>query len=135
MILIIWRTLAGSATERREERLFSHKVGGAGLETGSGGNEQFEAMKLRICNRPCDEALQLREQSFLLAEAPKLPLPDCDRACMCGLEQVSDRRVANDRRHATADAIDFVDVMHPEDGRSGKDRRRRKKIVPYEGIC
>ena len=134
MILIIWRMLAGSERERRRERLFAHKVAAAGLNSDVDSMD-YEAVQLRLCNRPCEGALQLREQSFLLAEAPKLPLPDCDRTCLCGLDRISDRRVRRDRRHPVVDAVELDGIVHPKDGRAGRDRRRsRSKVEPYAGI-
>jgi len=43
---------------------------------------------------PCPHAMALRQQRFLSAEAPRLPLPDCTSPgrCQCRYQHFADRR-------------------------------------------
>ena len=51
----------------------------------------------------CDVVLALRGQRFLSAEAPTLPLPDCDAAqCSCTYGHYDDRRSSSRRLGARA---------------------------------
>jgi len=47
----------------------------------------------------CDAVDAIRNDRFLLEDAPKFPLPGCDRGdCSCVALPEDDRRAANDRR-------------------------------------
>ena len=50
----------------------------------------------------CEAVDAIRNQRFLLEEAPKFPLPNCNRSdCQCVAIPEDDRRAANDRRAYT----------------------------------
>ena len=72
----------------------------------------------------CEAAKLLSEKRYLSAEAPKLPLADCDaKACKCRYVHFDDRRSGEDRRDSfgpkNSDGSGDDDRRHP-----GPDRRR-----------
>lgn len=68
----------------------------------------------------CAEARKLAGERFLSAEAPLLPLKECDRsACTCRYQHFSDRR-QEPRRAAD------IQVVHMQGTWQGTDRRKRR---------
>ena len=69
----------------------------------------------------CDAAMQLQGKRFLSAEAPSLPLPECNQKCHCYFKHHNDRR-HDDRRDAfSANGIHYDGTKNR---RLGSDRRR-----------
>jgi hypothetical protein len=65
----------------------------------------------------CKAAAGLKNRRFLSAEAPKIPLADCDsRVCQCRYVHFEDRRQGDDRRQLQVDAR----------GHSVQERRRSR---------
>jgi len=54
----------------------------------------FHAVSIRCSDTSCAAARNLRSECFLAAEAPLLPLADCDRGsrCTCNYRHQNDRR-------------------------------------------
>lgn len=54
----------------------------------------YQAVGVIACSRACQAVAQVQGQRFLARQAPRLPLPDCDRAasCSCRFEKYADRR-------------------------------------------
>ena len=68
----------------------------------------------------CRAAADLEGSRFLCAEAPKIPLPECDaRSCGCRYVHYEDRRAGTDRRVHPMDVRGFT--MH--DRRQGRGNR------------
>lgn len=62
---------------------------------------RFRAVSVRPGDESCEAARQLGQLRYLCAEAPRLPLPECNAAtCNCGYWHHSDRRSGLDRRAA-----------------------------------
>jgi hypothetical protein len=60
---------------------------------------EYHAVAIRIQPYACDAARQLEGRRFLASDAPRLPLPDCDRdRCDCRFQHYADRRSHRDRR-------------------------------------
>ncbi len=60
---------------------------------------QFHAVAIKTPVYACEAALKLEGVRFLGSEAPKLPLPECDRDnCECRFQHYDDRRSGRDRR-------------------------------------
>ena len=60
---------------------------------------QFASVKLRCDRHACAAAIEMRDQVFLAAEAPTLPLSKCDAThCQCRYAKASDRRSVEGRR-------------------------------------
>lgn len=93
----------------------------------------FKAVRLQICNRPCAAALELRGQSLLAGEAPRLPLEGCDNACGCRFQAQDDRRMARDRRIPDQVYVKVMGHAAAAENREGRDRRRRGRFQ-YNGI-
>ncbi len=84
------------------------------------------AVSIEVGRRPCEAARELHDKRFLSAEAPPLPLKDCDaEACECRYEHHADRRKEEDRRLPFAIDADFVKENGLKDRRESNDRRRR----------
>lgn len=145
-LLITWRLLIGSVHQHRDERRAN--------ESNTGGKKyhrrqnigllhsQYESRRLRICNHPCRAAMQSRNQTFLAADAPPLPLPDCDRKgdCLCEYSSHDDRRSGEERRYPAADIGMSESPVLPgsavltADKRKLKDRRSAKGAKNPPGI-
>jgi hypothetical protein len=84
------------------------------------------AVSIEVGRRPCEAAQAMRDRRFLSAEAPPLPLKDCDAdACQCRYQHHEDRRKADDRRLPFAIDADFGEKKGLRDRRKSSDRRRR----------
>ncbi|MGH8496310.1 MAG: hypothetical protein ACREVN_09260 [Gammaproteobacteria bacterium] len=75
----------------------------------------------------CRAAETIREQRFLPADAPRLPLRGCDeKRCTCRYEHHADRR-AEDRRDPFSRFAGFKPTPVYDDKRRGWDRRRQRE--------
>ena len=84
------------------------------------------AVFVKYDGRYCCWAVRaLESKTFLSAEAPPLPLADCDRKaqCRCVYRHLQDRRVSPGRR-ATDHGFGERPYLGPE-RRSGRDRRQQ----------
>jgi hypothetical protein len=54
----------------------------------------YQAVAIIACSRGCAAVAQVQGVRFLARQAPRLPLPDCDRpgGCACRFEKHADRR-------------------------------------------
>jgi len=133
--LVTWRLLTGSRHELRHERRATSSAVPM-LErsgTNAGEDESYRAVKLRICPRPCRAAQLMRKQVFLVAEAPELPLPECNHRCGCSYLPQRDRRAAKDRRHPADGYVRVRTAYAVPEQRAGRDRRRKGRFK-YSGI-
>jgi len=74
-------------------------------------------------NPPCQTAIELADTRFLLAEAPTLPLPDCNSsACRCFYVRYVDRR--SEERRASHDLHEAVCQVSGISDRRGLGNRR-----------
>lgn len=81
----------------------------------------FHAVSIKFGKNACDAAKATTGQRFLAAEAPPLPLPDCDgRACECSYKHHKDRRSGSDRRSPFGSG-----GLSGATGRYDKERRER----------
>lgn len=80
----------------------------------------YDAVAIRAHRHPCKAARQLAGRRFLVAEAPKLPLPSCNSRCMCAYEHQPDRR--EESRRAIDVGIGGSYFLGAE-ARGGLDRR------------
>ena len=113
--LIVLSRRNTSSTDRRRPTPQRHNL----AKTGS----QFHAVSIRFADNACEAAKAIEDKRILSAEAPRLPLPDCDvLQCKCRFIHHQDRRRAEDRRG-----------QHPQNllgttgGYSGKERRYRER--------
>ena len=130
--LITWRLLIGSSREKVHEHRAAASVKPIPPNFPAPDSTLYKAVRLQICNRPCAAALELRGQSLLENEAPRLPLSGCDHVCGCRYQSLDDRRVGRDRR--MPDQV-YVKMMghSAAENRAGRDRRRRGRFQ-YNGI-
>jgi hypothetical protein len=80
----------------------------------------YKAIAIKPPSSACEHARALAGKRFLVAEAPKLPLPSCDQRCTCIYQSFSDRR--DESRRASDIGITSSWYMGPE-RRGGQDRR------------
>lgn len=83
----------------------------------------FHAVEIRYTNHACQAAQDTRGKRYVSAEAPILPLGQCDRPdqCQCRYQHHEDRR-AGSRRDADNGLPTQSDTRHDEQ-RQVKDRR------------
>ena len=83
----------------------------------------FHAVEIRCAKDACRAAKDSRDERYLSAEAPLLPLDQCDRRdrCRCGYKHYEDRRTGS-RRRAEVDLTTQSDSERAE-RRLGKGRR------------
>lgn len=132
--LVTWRLLIGSHHEARHERNHKakfghdpeHPVDVVALPRG-----KYEAVTIRVCNLPCKAVLEKRDAVFLVAEAPPLPLPGCNRSCNCEWVHRPDRRYRAERRQCAGQDHDLDGIQSTIEQRAGQDRRRKR--APYKG--
>jgi len=132
--LLTWRLLTGSRHELRHERRATSSAAPM-LERSANPDqaETYRAVKLSICPRPCRAAQLMRQEVFLVAEAPELPLPECNRSCGCSYLPQRDRRADNDRRHPDDGYVRVRTAYAVPEQRAGRDRRRKGRFK-YSGI-
>ncbi len=84
---------------------------------------RFHAVEIRCAKDACRAAKDTRGERYLSAEAPLLPLDECDRRdrCRCGYKHYEDRRTGS-RRRAEVDLTTQSDSERAE-RRLGKGRR------------
>lgn len=132
--LLTWRLLTGSRHEMRHERRATSSSAPMLERSGSAAqDESYRAVKLRICPRPCRAAQLMRQQVFLVGEAPELPLPECNRSCGCSYLPQRDRRADKDRRHPDDGYVRVRTAYAVPEQRAGRDRRRKGRFQ-YSGI-
>jgi hypothetical protein len=79
-------------------------------------------LRVRDAGCACDHARRFADRTFAVADAPTLPLHNCDRTdCRCSYERVADRRKGE--RRSRADRRDEIRFEKKTDRRGGKDRR------------
>lgn len=83
----------------------------------------YHCVELKMPYSACEAVLKLHGKRFLSAEAPQLPLPDCDQHCQCKFKHHNDRRSAEDRRDGFSPGGIHFDG--DKNRRLGNDRRRR----------
>jgi len=81
----------------------------------------YAAVSVKPHPHACNAAFDMSHRVFLVADAPMLPLNDCDKAetCRCGYVHYDDRRHVDDRRSETV-------VMH--NAHSKNERRHDEKF-------
>jgi hypothetical protein len=74
----------------------------------------------------CDAAHALRGRRFLSRDAPRLPLPDCNREaeCQCKYQHLADRR--GDPRRADDTAVGMASRAGSNERRRPGERRERR---------
>jgi len=89
--------------------------------------QHFYGVSVQIGSNPCDAARAIADHRYLAEEAPRFPLPDCDRsACRCFLRPQDDRRAGYDRRGDSFSAYgNFEYERHTQKRNEGRDRRHR----------
>jgi len=90
----------------------------------SGG--QYHAVTIRLGRRTCLAVKDLSGERFLAADAPRLPLPECDVAahCECSFVHHEDRRSGKDRRSPfRSGGISALTGEHEKERRAGGERR------------
>jgi hypothetical protein len=136
--LITWRLLTGSKHEQRHERQAASSLSSKPLrvvEKLALPRSRYAAVSLRLCNNPCRAAVAAQGRPVLVGEALSLPLEGCNRRCHCTYAHHEDRRMAADRRYPSSDVIEVSGSAALKNNRSGRDRRRKRTLQPYQGIC
>jgi hypothetical protein len=139
VVLITWRLLSSAHYGHRREKSAADslkRAGSASTDAATIPRPPYRAMTLSICTNACAAAKRIRNKSFLVSEAPQLPLPNCDRVCHCQFAIHDDRRLKEDRRMPSEDIFQDTTTLDADEiggNRRGKTDRRRK-AAPYQGI-
>lgn len=96
--------------KRNEPRKYSHHYYGVSIQPD---------------NHPCEAIKAIADQRFLSEDAPRLPLPECDRTeCRCVLRPQDDRRAGYDRRGDSFSAYGNFELdRHTQKRHDQRDRR------------
>jgi hypothetical protein len=82
-------------------------------------------VSVQLDNNPCDAIRAIADHRYLSAEAPRLPLPDCDRdECRCFVQPQDDRRAGYDRRGDSFSAYGNFELDRHTQKRHDEDDRR-----------
>jgi hypothetical protein len=88
---------------------------------------QYHAVTIRLGRQTCSAVKELNGERFLAADAPRLPLPECDVAahCECSFAHHKDRRSGKDRRSPfRTGGISMATGEYAKERRAGGERRR-----------
>jgi hypothetical protein len=90
-------------------------------------NKSWRAVSVVPAGSACDAALLLRGRRFLTRDAPRLPLPACNRQneCQCRYQHLPDRR-GGSRRESDSGYGGAPKSVSPERRRPGERRERRR---------
>lgn len=84
----------------------------------------FHAVSVRPGLSSCEAAQTVNGTRFLSAEAPQLPLAECDQAtCTCSFSHHNDRRANRDRRSPFQSSIGIATTKSHGERRKKSDRR------------
>jgi hypothetical protein len=83
---------------------------------------QFSAVSIVTTSACCDAGQQLAGKTFLLAQAPRLPLAECTRPdeCRCRFQKHADRRGADPERRV------MQSMWHTNAWDDGGERRKKR---------
>jgi len=91
----------------------------------------YHCVELKIPYNACEAVEKFHGKRFLSAQAPQLPLPDCDQQCNCKFKHHNDRRV-EDRRDAFSPGGIHYDGE--KNRRVGSDRRRKPRTQTHISV-
>ncbi len=86
----------------------------------------YQAVRIHARRDSCEAARSLAGQAFLCAQAPMIPLPDCQQSvrCRCVYEHIPDRR-----RDARRDSdVGLMGQRVDVDRRTRQDRRQEELL-------
>ena len=89
------------------------------------------ALILRVQNPDCacDDARKLADKTFMVADAPRLPLKNCTRVdCRCRYERIAERRKIGGERRVTANRREQIRFEMKDDRPTGKARRHKNNV-------
>ena len=89
-------------------------------------SRKYHSVSIKAGLHKCSAVQELEGVRIMSAEAPRLPLPDCDvDDCSCRYVHHDERRVAGDRRSPFSAGGAWQRIGDPDkDKRSGHDRRQ-----------
>ncbi len=123
LLVLWWRSRIIGRSPAREAVIGSECSSSALAESQQA---DFRAVRIDFTDSepPCRTATELAHQRFLLAEAPMLPLPDCDSgACRCAYVRSQDRRYTDRRaKH------DMHEAICQNDGISNRRDMRNRRL-------
>jgi hypothetical protein len=92
---------------------------------------EIVALVLRVekVDCACENARRFANRTFLVADAPKLPLKDCGRVdCHCRYERIANRRSGKAERRLNVSRREEIRFEMKDDRRTGKDRRQTNNV-------
>ncbi|NND54655.1 MAG: hypothetical protein HKN56_06765 [Gammaproteobacteria bacterium] len=91
-------------------------------------SSRYHAVSVKYSSTACDAAKAMTGLRVLSADAPRLPLPECNaEECRCGFAHHDDRRSGEDRRnpYGSRSAYGAMAGSIRTERRGRKDRRQR----------
>ena len=94
---------------------------------------EYHAVSIRYDGKACAAAQALDGQRFLSAEAPRLPLTECDvPECNCRFAHHVDRRSKDDRRSPfTPGGLSSASGCYEQERREGRERRHDPDDIDF----
>ncbi len=89
----------------------------------------YHCVEIKMSYNACEAVLKLHGKRFLSADAPMLPVAECDQSCRCTFKHYEDRRQDERRDAFNSSGIHF---SGEKNRRLGGDRRR--STVPRAGL-
>lgn len=85
----------------------------------------YAAVRVKPHEHACNAAFDISHRSFLVSDAPILPLQDCNKSesCRCGYRHYDDRRQGISRR---GESIVMTDAYNKKERRDDEHHGRRK---------
>ncbi len=117
-LFYFWKSQA--RPKAQEQKAGAHR---SARRHASSAEHPYAAVSIIPCRDACMAAWEMQGERFLIREAPRLPLPECDSGnCTCEFKQYDDRRTPGDRRSKmSALDQDFAQQAFPK---RNKGRRR-----------
>jgi hypothetical protein len=86
----------------------------------------YAAVRVKPHEHACNAAFEMSHRTFLVAEAPILPLQDCNKSesCHCGYRHYDDRRQTSARR---GESFVMRDVYTKKERREEGEKHGRRK--------
>jgi len=104
----------------RSSKKSSNKFTGQSKTVAKDTISPYHCVEVKMPYDACEEVLKLHGKRFLSAEAPILPLPECDQNCSCKFKHHNDRRQDDRRDSFSPSGIHF---SGEKNRRIGGDRR------------
>lgn len=92
--------------------------------TATAKTSHYHSVEVKASKFACVAVMEIEGKRFLSADAPPLPLPECDQNCNCRYEHYDDRRQGDRRDSDVSNLSSINEKGEKKNRRLGGDRRR-----------